>query len=225
MSSKFDEIIDELKKVFFGKYNILDFVLPPVIYFLGLQLFSQALALLLSLAFSLLLFLWRLKNKESLMSLLLGLSGAVAVYIYSLYSGNITGFFLPDIATDAIISSTCLISIVIKKPLVSYTSYISRRWPINWYWHPKVRPAYSEVTILWLIFFSFKFVVGLLFLNQGNVKSLAIVNIITGWPGTIVLLIISYLWGMKRLNDLKGPSVSEFKRGKKPPWKGQRKGF
>jgi len=50
-------------------------------------------------------------------------------------------------------------------------------------------------------------------------------NLISGWPATILLLVISYIYGQNRLEALRGPSVEEFKKGTPPPWNGQQRGF
>jgi hypothetical protein len=49
--------------------------------------------------------------------------------------------------------------------------------------------------------------------------------LITGWPALLILLVLSYIYGIWRLQDLKGPSVEEFKSAASPPWQGQRRGF
>jgi hypothetical protein len=41
----------------------------------------------------------------------------------------------------------------------------------------------------------------------------------------IILLVVSYLYGLKRLAALQGPSIDEFKSKTPPPWQGQRRGF
>lgn len=46
-----------------------------------------------------------------------------------------------------------------------------------------------------------------------------------GWPFTITILIISYIYGVWRLKELGGPGVEEFQENKEPPWEGQKKGF
>jgi hypothetical protein len=54
---------------------------------------------------------------------------------------------------------------------------------------------------------------------------LVVVQLLTGWPATILLLVISYLYVTWRLRTLGGPSVEEFRTGEEPPWEGQRRGF
>jgi hypothetical protein len=119
----------------------------------------------------------------------------------------------------------CLLSVLAGRPMVAWTSYITRRWPLDWYWHPKVRPAYSEVTWLWVVFFGLRLLLQFNLFQEQATGLLAVVNVVTGWPATIVLLIVSYLYGTWRLRNLGGPGVEEFKAGAEPPWTGQRRGF
>ena len=55
--------------------------------------------------------------------------------------GRAEGFFLPGILSGALTALLCLVSVRIKRPLVAWISYITRRWPLEWYWHSKVCPA------------------------------------------------------------------------------------
>jgi hypothetical protein len=132
---------------------------------------------------------------------------------------------LPGIITGIFTVVLCGVSIVAGRPLVAWTSYIARRWSLDWYWHPNVRPAYSEVTIAWMVFFVVKLAVQILFFREAQAGALAVVNAIAGWPATIVLLVLSYVYGLWRLQHLKGPSIEEFKAGADPPWTGQSRGF
>jgi hypothetical protein len=113
----------------------------------------------------------------------------------------------------------------VGRPIVAFTSFVARRWPLDWYWHPKVRPAYSEVTWMWVVFFGLRLLLQVNLFQQEAASLLGIVQFLTGWPATIILLIISYLYGTWRLRNLGGPSVEEFKSGTEPPWEGQQRGF
>jgi hypothetical protein len=109
--------------------------------------------------------------------------------------------------------------------MVAWTSYLARRWPLDWYWHEKVRPAYTEVTLAWILFFALRLLWQVMLFQGQNVNQLAFVNALTGWPATAILLIVSYLYGTWRLARLGGPSVEEFQNGAPAPWQGQRRGF
>jgi hypothetical protein len=106
-----------------------------------------------------------------------------------------------------------------------WTSHLARGWPLAWYRHPKVRPAYSEVTWLWAFFFAIRLLLQSALFQGAAPELLAVVNVALGWPATIVLLVVSYLYGNWRLRNLSGPSVEEFKQGAEPPWTGQQRGF
>ena len=114
---------------------------------------------------------------------------------------------------------------LIGKPLAAWASHLSRGWPLKWFWRDDIKPAYREVTIFWALYFGIRLIIQLnLFLSEA-VLNLAWINIILGWPAITMVLVISYIYGIWRLNNLEGPGVEEFKKGKKPPWNGQSRGF
>ena len=54
---------------------------------------------------------------------------------------------------------------------------------------------------------------------------LALFNLPSIWPALVVVLIISYVVGSKRLRVLRGPSVEEFQQNSPPPRQGQHRGL
>lgn len=60
---------------------------------------------------------------------------------------------------------------------------------------------------------------------SGDVTRLFIWRTVLGWPLTIGVLLISYIYGIWRLHRLGGPGIEEFISGKFPPYKGQTRGF
>jgi hypothetical protein len=62
-------------------------------------------------------------------------------------------------------------------------------------------------------------------LRNESAELLGIISLVAGWPGIILLLIMSYIYGIWRLRQLQGPSVEEFQAGKESPWTSQRRGF
>jgi hypothetical protein len=219
------EILEELRMVLAGRSGLIDSLLPPVLFVILNALWTWQVAAGAALALAVAIGLYRLFKRQSLLYALGGVGAVALAVLIAQVLGRAEGFFLPTIVTGAITALLCLVSVVVGRPLVAFTSYIARRWPVSWYWHPKVRPAYSEVTWMWGIFFGLRLLIQIN-LFQGQAASLlGIVQLLTGWPATIILLIISYLYGTWRLRNLGGPSVEEFKAGAEPPWEGQRRGF
>jgi hypothetical protein len=154
-----------------------------------------------------------------------GLGGVILAILIARLLDRAEGYFVPGIITGGLTVVICGVSIMAGRPLVAWTSHVARRWPLDWYWHPKVRPAYSEVTLAWAVFFAMRLLLQLLLFQSEQAETLAIINLIAGWPATVALLAISYMYGTWRLQRLRGPSVEEFKAGAQPPWTGQQRGF
>jgi hypothetical protein len=137
----------------------------------------------------------RLWNKKSLFYTLAGVVSVGLAVVIALLLGRSEGFFAADLISRSMTLLLAVLSLVIRHPMVAWTSFIARRWPINWYWHPQVRPAYSEVTFAWAIFFGARLFLQYSLFQQANALMLAVANLITSWPAIILLLILSYLYG------------------------------
>ena len=81
------------------------------------------------------------------------------------------------------------------------------------------------MTVIWLFYFAARLFWQVSLFQGREIDELTLINTLTGWPATIALLIISYLYGTRRLAQLHGPSVEEFRNGAPAPWSGQRRGF
>ena len=222
---KWRELLDEFRTVFSGRNSFLDAILPPIIFLLvnGLVGFQAAMwgALLLSVFFAVV----RIIRKQSLLYALAGV-GSVGIAIgIAWFLGKSEGFFLPGLISGSMTLLLTVVSLVIRRPMVAWTSFLARRWPLDWYWHAQVRPAYSEVTFAWAIFFAARLFLQFSLFQNENVNVLGLANFITGWPATILLLVFSYLYGTWRLVKLSGPSVDEFRSNAPAPWQSQRRGF
>ena len=222
---KLIEIFDELKTVMSGKNHMLDILLPALVFLFVNTLWEQKIALWAALVAGAVVFVFRLLKKESVLSALGGIGGLTIAILLTLFIKNASAFFLPGILGGALTAVLAFLSVLVKRPLVAWTSFIARRWPLVWYWHEQVRPAYSEVTFIWGLYFSGKTALQVFIFNQGEALELGVFQLLSGWPATILLLIASYLYGVWRLQNLKGPSVQEFKDKTPPPWEGQRRGF
>ena len=222
---KWRELLDELRTVFAGRNSFLDAILPPILFLLVNGLVGFQAAMWSALLLSVIIAAARIIRKQPLLYALAGV-GSVGIAIgIAWFLGKSEGFFLPGLISGSMTLLLTVVSLVIRRPMVAWTSYIARRWPLDWYWHEKVRPAYSEVTFVWAIFFAARLFLQFSLFQNENVNSLAMTNFITGWPATILLLVFSYLYGTWRLAKLSGPSVEEFRSNAPAPWQSQRRGF
>ena len=224
--SKWQELQEELRSVFAGRgARLFDSFLPPIVFLILNSFAGVNIALWGALATSALFAGYRIVRKENLVYALGGLGGTLLAAVFVKLSGSGSGYFLPGFVSGAVTIILCVLSVAFNRPLVAWTSFITRRWSLEWYWHPKVLPAYNEVTILWAVAFSARLTFEFWLYQQDALGALGTMRLFLGWPFIIVLLIVSYLYGLWRLGKLKGPSVEEFKTGKEPPWEGQQRGF
>jgi hypothetical protein len=219
------EVSEEFRSVVVGRSKIVDAVLPPLVFVILNALTRFEVASWGSLAVAVALGGLRLIRGEPLGYALGGLGATVLAILAALLSNRAQGYFLPNLINGGLTVVLCLGSVLVRRPLVALTSHLARGWPLKWYWHPKVRPAYGEVTLAWAVFFALRLALQWFLFQEAEAAVLGLLSVILGWPATIVLLVLSYLYGTWRLRNLDGPSVEELEAGLEPPWEGQQRGF
>jgi hypothetical protein len=224
--AKIQELGDELRSVLSGRASrLVDSFLPLLIFLVFTPLFGVDISLIAAITCAALFAMIRILRRESLVYSLGGLGGVLLAAVFVFLSGSERGFFLPGLISGSITVILCIVSVALNRPLVAWTSFVARRWPLNWYSHPKVLPAYNEVTILWGVAFAARLGFEYWLYQQDAIDALGAARILLGWPFIIALLLITYIYGTWRLRNLAGPSVEEFKQSKTPPWESQQRGF
>ena len=223
MKQLLKDIIDEL--IYVLKGNTLDILIPPILFYLTLTFLSLIYALVISLLFAVVMLTIRLYKKEKWYYALGGIAGTTFAAIMVYINNNASNFFLPDLIGTGVFIIVTIVSLIIKKPLAMLASHITRGWDIDWFLRKDIYPAYVEVTYFWLGFFMIRFGVELSLYLTSTTEDLVIANIIMGLPLLIIVLTLSYVYGIWRLQSLDGPGIDEYLDGKEPPYRGQRKGF
>ncbi|MCC5890168.1 MAG: DUF3159 domain-containing protein [Alkalibacterium sp.] len=220
---KLKEWLEQLQLVF--KNKTIDALFPPLIFFVANRLSTLEIAAGLTLVYLACLILYRVFKRHTKKYVLVGTGGVLFSIGLSYLSGEAINYYLPGLISTTLIVLACVVSLILRKPLAALASHITRGWPIEWYWRDDVRPAYRNVTILWAVYFTVRLAIQVPLFLMGEFDIYFIVNNILGWPMNIVLLITTYVLGIKGLRKLSGPSVEEFIHNEEPPYKGQQKGF
>jgi len=223
MPSKLSELLDEFRSVLGNR--LLDVILPPTLFLLVNGLWGLTAAIAAALVLSLMLGFLRWRRGEPLQYALGGVGSVLLAIGLVWIAGRAEGYFLPGLFSGVLTVALCLVSLFASRPLTAWSSYLARRWPLGWYWHGRVRPAYTETTLLWTLFFGVRLAWQIQLYLNSETNTLAWVQSLTGWPAIILLLVVTYLYGTWRLKNLKGPSLDEFKSGIPAPWQGQQRGF
>lgn len=216
------DLYQEIKGFITGQ--TIDAILPSIVFVSLNSLFGLTSAFIGSIVFSTGIIVLRIIQKKKINYSLVGFGMVILASGLSFLTSNPNTYFLPDLITNILIVIGILISLILQKPFAVYASHLTRNWPIDWYFRNDIKPAYLEVSLIWLFFFSMKSIIQVLILFQPSIDS-GIVNLLLGFPFTLFVMSISYIYGIIRLKQLKGPSVEEFKMKKERPFKGQTKGF
>lgn len=219
----YKEILSELKMVLKG--NTLDALLPSLLFVflqspLGLN--TSALVAVLS---SFLLTGYRIIRKQKSFYALLGVLGVLFAAGYAAFSGSAENYYLPRLFNGTLLVLVSFVSILFGRPLAALLSHLSRGWPMGWFLRKDVKPAYREVTFIWSVLLLMRLLVQWNLYRGGDLNRLFFINFLMGTPATIVILVLSYVYGIFRLKKLAGPSVDEYLENAPGPWKGQKKGF
>ncbi len=223
MNKKFDEIWEELKSVLSGK--TFDALLPPIVFAIANGIFGLQTAVVVAIGLAVLLGLLRVLRKQKWHYALGGLLAVSLAAGLALLTQNAASYFIPGMISSGLLVLGAVLSVIIGKPLAAWASHLTRGWPLDWFWRKDVKPAYVEVTWMWAFFFAVRLGLQIILFRQGDAAQLAWANTLLGWPVTIIVLVLSYIYGIWRLRNLGGPGVDEFQEGKDPPWKGQTRGF
>lgn len=208
-----------------GRGGLADGVIPPLVFVVADAAWSVRVAAAAGVGSAVLIVGARLATGARLRFAVSGLAGTALAAGLAAGSGSADAFFLPGILSGAATTVLLLVSILVRRPAVAFTSWLARGWPLDWYWHPRVRPAYTAVSWLWAGFFGVRAAVQFSLFQAGATGTLAATRVALGWPAILALLVATYVLGRRRLARLDGPSVAEFESGDPPPWSGQERGF
>ena len=219
------EIRDELADLVSGRLAVADGVIPPLVFVGANAVWDLIPAAFTGVGSAIAITLWRLSRGKRLRFAVAGLAGTLLAVALALRTGSADDYFVPGIIIGAVTTVGMVLSIVARRPFVAWASWVARGWPLEWYWHPQVRPAYTRVTWLWLVFFGARTLIQAALYRAGSTEMLGLARVLLGWPALLVLLVATYVLGRRWLVVLGGPSVSEFEEGSPGPWLGQPKGF
>jgi hypothetical protein len=220
---KTQEIGEELKSVLSGR--TMDALLPPLLFVIANGFFRLEIAVIGALGLAVLLTGLRIIKGQPWYYALGGLLGVGLAAGLALLTRDAASYFIPAIIGSGLVVLVMTISSLVGKPLAAWLSHLTRGWPLDWFWRDDVKPAYQEVTWVWALLTAMRLAIQVLLFQRGDAAALGWANVLLGWPVTIAVLVLSYIYGIWRLRQLGGPGVHEFREGKEPPWEGQTRGF
>lgn len=217
------DIKDEVQQFLNGK--TIDALIPPLVYLLANRFFSLKMSIFFALGTALVFAFFRLLKKETVLYALGGIFGVLVASGSALLFDSAESYFLPGIISSGFMFLLALISVLIGRPMAAVLSHLSRSWDWAWFMRDDIKPAYKEVSLAWSLLFFLRMLLQTFLYLEGSLSKITWANILLGFPTTLLVLILTLVYGVWRLKNLGGPGIDEFQEGNKPPWRGQRKGF
>lgn len=146
-----------------------------------------------ALALGLCLAILRIVKRESITQVISGFVGIGFSAWLATKSGKAENFFLPGILTNLGYAATCIISLVVNRPLLGYVIEAMRgNQNSNWRKTKSVLQKYRAMTVLWSAVFSLRVLImaPLYFANQTVL--LGFFKIALGWPLFALAAYITY---------------------------------
>lgn len=219
------DIRDEIRSLFVGDRTLGDSFAPPLLFVMVNAVWSLGAASIVAVAAGAAVAAWRVRRGQQVGYALGGIAAVGFAAFLALRSGRAESYFLPGIVSAFGWAAAALLSIVARRPLAAWSSWAYRRWPLEWYWRPDVRPAYTLVSWIWLAYFALRGAGSLWLFVAEQPEALAVFKTATSWPTILPLLILSYRVGVAKRDSLGGPNVEEHVAGAEPPYDGGQRGF
>ena len=220
-----DDIREEIRDLFVGERTLGDSFVPPLLFVLINALWSLGWAAALAITAGTVVALWRIRRGQQIIYALAGIIAIAFAAFLAMRSGRAEAYFIPGIVSTLGWTLITAVSILAKRPLAAWISWIYRQWPLHWYWRNDVRPAYSHVSWYWFWYFLIRGGISawLYWIEQPEI--LAIWKSLTSWPTILPLLYLTYRNGVERRRRLEGPRIDEFNLGLAPPFEGGQRRF
>lgn len=177
-----------------GWRGALDSGLPSVaflaVYFANHR--NLKLGLIVAVTVSLILAVVALFQRKSIQQVISGLFGVALSAFITAKTGHAQNFFLPGIIRNGLIGVVCVVSIVLKRPVLGYViSGMRKALAIQdgtqitqkpWREDELLRRKYSTVTWLWALLFLLRVVVMYPLWLLGATGALGVASIVLGYP-------------------------------------------
>jgi hypothetical protein len=184
---------------------IVDTGVGPVAFVTVNAVAGLRAAAIVAVGLSLLIAAERLVRRRPVTNAIGGLLGTGLAVFIALRTGSAKGFFVPRALYATALALVLLGSVVVRRPLIGVIAGALYRAPGEWVRHPRVRRAFSEVTLAWAGLFAFRATVYAVLIAFGKAGWLAAASVVMGWPAFLLLLWGSYRYVPRRLEQLGAP--------------------
>jgi hypothetical protein len=185
---------------------IVDTGLGPLLFVSVNALAGVNTAAAVAVGASVVLMIERLLRGKSAINAIGGLLGTAIAAFIAVRTGKPEGYFVPRMLYQLALAVVFAGSVLVRRPVGAYIGAAIYRAEPGWATHPRVRRAFSEVTLAWALLFGLRAAVYAILIAAGKPGGLAAASIVIGWPPFLALAWASYRYVPWRLERLGAPA-------------------
>lgn len=197
------------KELFGGPRDWIDSGVPPMAFFAGNLASGLKAGIIAAIVAEVIIVAIRLVSKETLRHAFSGAFGVAIAAFIAYRTGDAKNFFLPGIVINVVYALVFLVSAVFRHPLVGVIMRTMWEKPAAFHAHPRVRRAYTEITIGWAAMFGIRAVVQEYLRREDQVGWLAVTKIAMGYPLFIAALAVTLPYVKWRTRGVEVPPEEE----------------
>jgi intracellular septation protein A len=177
-----------------GWSGVIDSGLPFIVFTIAYLVTDRNLetTLYASVGTAAVLAILRLARRQSLQQVFSGLIGIGIAAFIARRTGNADNFFLPGILTNAAYATACLISILVKRPLLGYAIEAMRGNDTSWTKDAAKHKLFSSITWLWTLVFGIRVAIMFPLYLLGQTAALGTLKVLLGYPLFALGIFLTY---------------------------------
>lgn len=176
-----------------GVRGVIEALLPGLLYLILFMVTGDArVSVLAPAALSIVAVMFRIVQRQSLISSLSGVLGVAIAVFTTLFTGRGEDYFLPGFWINGFWIVALSLSLLLRYPLIGFLVGALTGNLTGWRAEPRLRVAAWVSTIVWLALFALRLVVQLPLYFTGNVTALGLARLAMGVP--LFALVILFTW-------------------------------
>lgn len=177
-----------------GVRGIIEALLPGLVYLVTFIFTEDArVSVIAPAGFAIIAFLWRLIQRQTLVTALSGLIGVGVCVATTLLTGKGEDFFLPGFWINGVWSVAIIISLLVGWPVLGFLVGALRSDFTEWRSIPQIKKAATVASLLWLSMFILRLAVQLPLYFAGEVAELGVARLVMGTPLFALVVLCTWL--------------------------------
>jgi hypothetical protein len=178
---------------------------PLVAFYVGFKLVGLGAGITAGTTVAIALFGWERRRGRSGLGASLGLGMAAVQALVGYLSGTPIGYLAPPVIANGLYGLVFVGSVLIRRPLAGVFAAETYPFPLELQASPLFRRVFSIVSLAWGLAFLGRCALRLAVLLRGDVDAFIVVNLATGLPLNLALMVWSFWYPLRRFRRAFAP--------------------